>query len=441
MSRPAGIDRDSPRRLGFHYGYVILGTGILIVTGALGFARFGYATILPSMKEGLLLNNTQMGMIATANLVGYTVFSVAGGYFASRFGPRLVIGCSMFLTGAAMFLTGTAGGFSQAAVFRFLTGMGSAGSNIPVMGLASSWFGPRRRGTAAGFLVGGSGLAFLATGYFIPRIMAAWEQNGWRYSWFILGSVVILLGILGWTLLRNDPAEKGLKPIGENLPGLQQLSHSGGRNAGCSARTKAGRKAEGGRSLSLGRIYLLPELWHLGAVYFFFGFSYIIYGTFFSEAMVSDKGFSQSQAGSVWSIIGVIGIFSGIIWGAASDRIGRKLALAIVFGLQASSFLLFAAAHTPGMMYISAFLYGLSAFSIPGIVAAACGDCVGPGLAPAALGMVTLFFSIGQAAAPSVAGYLADSARSFGSAFILATLVAATGSIVSLTLRQPKYQA
>lgn len=434
--------QKSDGRPGFHYGYVILLTGILTVMGALGFARFGYATILPSMKAGLLLNNAQMGMIATGNLIGYMAFSLIGGLLAARVGPRLVIGCSMLLTGLTMFLTGTAGGFAQAVVLRFLTGLGSAGSNIPVMGLVSAWFAPKRRGMAAGFLVGGSGLGFFVTGFWVPRVISAWPQNGWRLSWFLLGGIVILLGLLSYALLRNKPSEKGLAPIGVlSAAPLQRLCGTVGNHAEEAAETNVGNGrphmlAEG-KSLSLGSIYASPALWHLGMVYLFFGFSYIIYGTFFSAAMVNDKGFTQTQAGTIWSSIGVIGIFSGILWGAASDHFGRKYALAVVFGLQAACYFLFATAHNTGTLYISAFLYGLTAFSIPGIVAATCGDYVGPRLAPAALGMVTLFFAVGQATAPSVAGYLADATYSFSKAFLLAAAAAALGSVSSLTLHPP----
>lgn len=424
-----------PGGSGFNYSWVILFTGILTVMGALGFARFGYATILPSMKEGLFLNNTQMGMIATGNLVGYTVFSLVGGFLASYFGPRIVISCSLLLTGATMFLTGTAGGLAGVVGLRFLTGVGSAGSNIPVMGLVSAWFAPERRGMAAGFLVGGSGFGFLITGFLVPCIIAAHPQDGWRLSWFILGGAVVLLGVLGWMLLRNHPSEKGLAPAGARAekPSLQ---------AGSGADGSAGKTDSSGedheKKQVWSRVYASPELWRLGVVYLFFGFSYIIYGTFFSAAIVSDKGLSQAQAGMMWSAIGVLGIIGGILWGVVSDRIGRKYAMAVVFGLQAVSFLVFALAQTTAALYISAFLYGISAFSIPGIVAAACGDYAGPKLAPAALGMVTLFFAIGQAAAPSVAGCLADIAGTFSGAFLLASVVAALGSAGSLTLCSPK---
>ena len=58
----------------FHYGFVILLLGILTTTGAVGFARYGYTTILPSMMEGLGLDNTGMGLMASGNLAGYMIF-------------------------------------------------------------------------------------------------------------------------------------------------------------------------------------------------------------------------------------------------------------------------------------------------------------------------------------------------------------------------------
>ncbi|MBM3132602.1 MAG: MFS transporter, partial [Chloroflexi bacterium] len=36
----------------FHYGWIVLGTGLLVVFGSLGLTRFGYAMILPDMKQG-----------------------------------------------------------------------------------------------------------------------------------------------------------------------------------------------------------------------------------------------------------------------------------------------------------------------------------------------------------------------------------------------------
>jgi len=126
-----------------------------------------------------------------------------------------------------------------------------------------------------------------------------------------------------------------------------------------------------------------------------------------------------------------------LVWGALSDLIGRKIGLALVYLTQAVCFAVFALWRNPTGYTVSAVLFGLTGWSIPGIVAAACGDYVGPALAPAALGFVTLFFGIGQAVGPSVAGAFADATGSFGPAFLVAASVALLGSIGSLLLRRP----
>jgi MFS family permease len=91
--------------------------------------------------------------------------------------------------------------------------------------------------------------------------------------------------------------------------------------------------------------------------------------------------------------------------------------------------------RTPTGFTISAILFGITAWSIPAIMAATCGDVLGPRLAPAALGFITLFFGVGQAIGPSVAGVMADASGTFVSAYLLAAFVAVLGAAGSLLLR------
>ncbi len=88
-------------------------------------------------------------------------------------------------------------------------------------------------------------------------------------------------------------------------------------------------------------VYRSGLLWHLAAVYFAFGFSYVIYSTFFARYLVAEAGFSLSKAGLLWMQVGMVSIISGFIWGSISDRRGRRTALVAVFVLQSLSFLLF----------------------------------------------------------------------------------------------------
>jgi sugar phosphate permease len=410
------------RSRGLHYGWVILAVSVLVVLGALGFARFGYTMILPAMQSALGLDNTQTGGLATGNFIGYLTLALVGGFVASRYGPRRVIAVSMLLVGVAMALTGLANSFRGALVWRMLTGVGSGGSNVPVMALLPSWFAARRRGLATGIAVAGSSVGLMITGPLVPRILGSFGADGWRYSWFILGAFVLLLGFLAAALLRDRPEEKGLQPVAADT----------GEMAPQQARASA---------LDWGRVYRSGAVWHLALVYIAFGFSYIVYVTFFAKYLQAEGGYTEEAAGNLWAIVGWISIFCGLIWGTLSDLVGRRVGLALVYIAQAASYAVFALWHSPAGYTVSAVAFGLTAWSIPGIMAAACGDCVGARLAPAALGFITLFFGLGQAAGPVAAGALADATGSFGPAFLLAAGAAFLGGVGSLLLRPPRAAA
>ena len=93
------------KRRGIHYAWIVLACSTLVVFGALGLARFGYSIVLPAMQEGLGLDNTGAGALATANLVGYLALSLIGGALASRFGPRWVASLGMGLASLSMALS------------------------------------------------------------------------------------------------------------------------------------------------------------------------------------------------------------------------------------------------------------------------------------------------------------------------------------------------
>ncbi|MFQ6000087.1 MAG: MFS transporter [Anaerolineae bacterium] len=400
-----------------HYGWVILFMSVVTVLGSLGFGRFGYTMILPSMKEGLALTYTQTGLLDTGNFIGYLTLALVGGFLASRYGPRLVITIFMFLISATMFLTGLASSFELALLWRTLTGVGSGGTNVPVMGLMSAWFGAKRRGLATGIAVSGSSFGFLITGFWLPNVTQM--PDGWRYSWYYLAGLVFLIAILCFLFLRSRPEEKGLVAIAADEEPPRPASDKAG-------------------SLQWGLVYRSRPVWHLALIYIMFGFSYIIYARFFVAYLISEGGFTEQAAGQLLALaIGFLSIFCGLIWGTVSDLVGRKYGLAMVYFLQGLCFVTFGLWRSAPGYYLSAVLFGLTAWSIPAIMAAACGDYLGPRLAPAALGFITLFFGIGQALGPAVAGRIADVTGSFSLAFVIAGLAAFVGSGGSLLLRPP----
>jgi MFS family permease len=166
-----------------------------------------------------------------------------------------------------------------------------------------------------------------------------------------------------------------------------------------------------------------------------FGFSYVIYVTFFAAYLVKEGGLSPGAAGQLWGLAGALSLGSGVIWGALADRIGKRYGLAMVFGVHAVCFATFAWGRTAPAFVLSAALFGLTAWSIPAIMAAAVGDYTRPSLAATALGFITIIFGLGQAIGPPIAGRLADWTHSFSGAFLLASGVAVIGCLGALSLR------
>jgi sugar phosphate permease len=416
------MEKEMGRKRVIHYGWIVMAMGLLTTIGAHGFGRMAYTLILPPMKDGLQFTYTQLGLLATGNFIGYLSLAIIGGFLASKFGTRIVIALALALMGITMILTGLAQSLGFAFVMRLLTGFGNGAAYVPAMALGSAWFAAKRRGFATGIVSGGIGAGTLLSGLIVPSILTAYGPAGWRFSWYYLGGAVLVISLITYTFIRSRPEERGLSPIGheeETLPEPQ----TGGEKA---------------KSLQWGLVYRVKGMWYLGFVYFMYGFSYIIYMTFFAAYLIKEMGLSQAQAGGLWALVGGLSAFCGIIWGGLSDLLGRKYGSALAYLTLAVAYTVFALIKSPTGFYLSAIIFGLTAWSIPTIMAATAGDYVGARLAPAGLGFITLFFGIGQALGPYVGGKLADITQSFMVPFLLASGVSLLGTVTSLYLKKPK---
>ena len=402
-----------PGRLPFHYAWVIVITGCLTLFSCLGLARFAFGMLLPGMGRALDLAYDQMGFLGTANFVGYLVSVALTPTILKWLRPRLTIVAGLLLIAVTLGGMARAGSYLELLGFYALTGVGSGLANIATMVLVAHWFRREKRGQAAGLMVLGNGLAIIFSGLVIPLLNSRYGTAGWRISWLMLACLVLLIAVLGALLLRNDPAALGLNPLGRKAA-VASADFSGGAARG-----------PGRALLTLGLLYLA------------FGATYMIYGTFVVTSMVEEYGFSEAVAGRFWSWVGVFSLFSGVLFGSLSDRIGRKGGLIAVFCVQTTAYLLAATGWGTVALWLSVALYGIAAWAIPAIMAAAVGDYLGVSRAAAGFSLITFFFAGGQTVGPAVAGILAEQLGSFAPAFLLSAAVTAGAVFASLSLPRP----
>ncbi len=364
--------------------------GLLGIFSALGLARFAYTVILEPMRAGLMVNYTEMGAIASANFLGYVLFSPFAGYLASKYGSKRIVVSSLLLVAVTLFLTSFSGSFIDAGFYRFLTGIGSAGVNVGLVGLAAKWFGIEKRGFALGIINSGSSVGIIFAGFSLPWIILSYD---WRAGWQFLAAIAFAVLVLSLRL-KETPE----KFVSESRIPIRE-------------------------------VYRERRLLFLGISYIFFGSSYIIFVTFFTSHLIS-RGVDYTISSFLWSVLGFLSIAGAILWGRASDRIGRKTALQMVYSIMGTAFILFAFSKGIYTAFLATVLTGLSMLSIPPLVQAYCGDIAGKDSASAAIGFVTLFFGMGQMFGPAFGGYLADVTGGFFLSLISAGIMSFTGAVL-----------
>lgn len=399
---------------GLHYGWIIVMVGTLVIFACLGLARFAFGMLLPSMSDGLGMAYDEMGFLGTGNFAGYLAAVAVAPLLLRRFTPRQLISSGLFLIAACMFGIAAANSYRLILVLYTTVGLGSGFANIPVMVLVSYWFRREKRGRAAGLIVVGSGFAIIFSGFVIPLLNQSFDENGWRVGWALLGLIVTLVAVLATMLVRNDPAEKGLSPVGQV------------------------KDAEYDPSTTRGSFSSLSILTHLGGLYFLFGATYVIYGTFIVTTMVEEYAYAEAGAGGFWSWVGFFSLFSGTLFGLLSDKMGRKGGLVTVFVVQTLAYLLAGSGMGAMALFGSVVLYGVAVFAIPAIMAAAVGDYLGKARAAAAFSLITVCFAIGQTVGPAVAGVIAETTGTFTVTYLASALLTAVAAVWAKFLPQPQ---
>jgi predicted MFS family arabinose efflux permease len=263
-------------------------------------------------------------------------------------------------------------------------------------------------------VVSGNGAAIIFAGQAVPWLNGL-TGYAWRLSWVVLGMVVALIGILCLLILRNRPQEMGLLPAGqEEHAGIQQP-----------------------HQLHRERTVPLKLILHLGAIYCIFGFTFVSYATFIVTTMVQQYGFSQQAAGSFWSWVGLLSLFSGPLFGMLADRVSRRFSLMVVFSVQTLAYLLAGLHLAVPFLLLSIGCFGIVAWSIPSIMAALTGDYAGPDKTFALFSAITFVFATGQVAGPFLAGLIAERTGSFSGSYLLAAALTCLAVLLALLLPKP----
>ena len=175
---------------------------------ASGFAYGFFLRFSPSAMVEDLMRDFAVGAAVLGNLSAIYFYIYAGiqlpvGALIDRWGPRLMITCSIAVATLGTALFAVAQTITLAYLGRFLIGAGSAVAFVGCLSLAGRWFAPNRFAFVAGLTM----LAGMVGGILGQGPLAyAIDIVGWRTAMMAAACFAALLTVLIWAVVRDWPA-------------------------------------------------------------------------------------------------------------------------------------------------------------------------------------------------------------------------------------------
>ena len=189
------------------WGQLLTGFIVMMVISS---PQYVWTLFVPSfqMTTGALLSDVQWTI--TILIVLQTWLAPVQGVLIERFGPKLLIGLGMLLSGGGWIASSAISSlWGLYATYGLLCGIGTGIVYIGVIGLMVKWF-PDRRGLATGVVAAGYGFGAILTTFPIDGMLKA---SGYQHTLFIFGSIFAAVGVVGAMALRAPrEAEVAARP-------------------------------------------------------------------------------------------------------------------------------------------------------------------------------------------------------------------------------------
>lgn len=334
---------------------------------AVGYARFGYALILPSMQTDLGLNYAQAGWLNTANALGYLLGALAILGLVQRLGNYRLFVLGTALATLALLLTGMTRDFTLLTLWRFLAGAGAAGSFI-CGGVLAGVIGTR----AIVIFFSGTGLGMLSTGALLPWLFEYAGAAAWTWAWIAIGLVCLPLTAVSVLAARRieEPGVPGARTPWRWQP-------------------------------------CLPEF----IAYSLFGLGYIAYATFIIAWLRQNPvaGLPAAAVTSImWSLLGGMTLLAPLLWSRLFNGRGDGVPMAATMLVLGTGAALPMLAPSVAGVWLSSALVGASVFMVPAAATSFIKVNLPRGAWGSGLAVVTSLFAIGQTIGPVGAGWISD---------------------------------
>jgi MFS family permease len=320
--------------------YNLLLSTVVCLTSAVFFLYEFILQVSPGVMTHEIMRDfnvdaVYLGIISAAYYVAYTVMQIPAGILYDKFGPRSLLSVASLICAIGALLFAGTHSIMAASVGRLLMGVGSSFAFIGCLVLVSRWYPARYFALLAGVVQLMSSIGALMGA---APVAAAIAVFGWRHTILALGYIGLVIMVIVWLLVRDEP---------------DAIAH------------KQSHMFKSGELRRLAYVSSNPQTW-LVALYAFTSWAPILVfaGLWGIPFIMQLYGISATKASSAVSMVWIgIGIGSPFV-GWLSDKIRRRctpLAFCSLLGLITIAIILYVPSIPFFLMFPLLLCFGLSA--------------------------------------------------------------------------------
>ncbi len=253
----------------------------------------------PYFIKAFSVSAAQLGSLSANYFYATVLFLIPAGLLLDRFSTRKILIIAMLICLLCTFAFAASHVLWQAALCRFITGLGASFCLLSCVRLASRWFPPHKMALVIGLVV-----TFAMVGGMVAQapFTLLSDSIGWRNTLFLDAGVGVLMWFMIIACVRDYPPEQAKKLVGQ-----QEHVQSLGMWRSLFLVLKNLQNWLAGLYTSLINlpIFLLGAMW--GSMY-----------------LVQIRHLTRPQASVVTSMIFIGTIVGSPLLGNLSDRIGRR---------------------------------------------------------------------------------------------------------------------
>ncbi len=343
--------------------------------------RLSPPVIALEIRESLGLDADQMSLIFALTFFGYGLIQPLGGYCVDRFGPRRCLLASTFIMALCSIWFAYSESLWSACLSRGILGLAGGLSLLPGLRLSMTWLPPRFFGLAASSIIAFTALATFLSGRPLAGLS---ETFGWRFPFFWLGIITLVLLALIWVFVSDAPLKRPVLPRLKNPPvGLWTTAKI---------------------------IVSNPLFWLLGGLYIGTDLLYLTFSSLWAGPYLMEvQGLNKVAVGGILSVASVgflIGPPLMALWGDFWGSYIKVLFCSIVFNCAFLAFLIWGPVQLPlPALFVLCFLAPLGGWAA-GLYMALCRDIFPENISTSAMGFLNLMPIMGGAFFQQLTGSL-----------------------------------